>query len=283
MAAAALVVAALAPIWATTSGLFCTLLLAVTALFASCYRLLWRAIHLQHQGPKTAASGAVVTDLRMQGLQLDGRSDTAGAGVRQEIGPSPGDVGPGPGRSRRESCNQPKQTASRTTAFHGLSPWTTLLTHHSDVCASCLAHQKTTETDAGTVAVAVPVGPDADQAEVLGLLTEHGAANSYAYTVFSNPEMEVLLVRGVGWLPYTVARAWGRTVVAAVGDPVCAPQHTARVLSAFRDAFPDGIFVDIGKAAASTLVAADPQLCVTDVGPETVIDVAAFHFERNKV
>jgi hypothetical protein len=40
----------------------------------------------------------------------------------------------------------------------------------------------------------------------------------------------VFLVRGLGCIPYTKANHWCATVVCAVGDPVCEPQHALQVM-----------------------------------------------------
>jgi hypothetical protein len=116
--------------------------------------------------------------------------------------------------------------------------------------------------------------PDADTAartEVLAWFASHSSANSNTYATFSNPEMLVFLVPGLGVQPYTVARHWGRRLVCAVGDPVCQAEHTGPIQQLFRQSFPAAVFMDLSKGAAQQLVAHDPSLLVNHCCcPQTV-------------
>jgi class 3 adenylate cyclase len=131
--------------------------------------------------------------------------------------------------------------------------------------------------------IAVPDAHTEHRAEVLRLVAAHGGANANIFTTFANPEMELLLLPGVGCMPYTAARAWGRGVMAAVGDPVCAPQHTSTMLGAFVAAFPHrAAFFDLSRGAAASLAALDSSLAINDIGAETVVDVQRYDLEFNK-
>jgi len=118
--------------------------------------------------------------------------------------------------------------------------------------------------------------------------TLHGYRNSNIYTTYSNPEMQVLLLPGVGCMVYTTCQHWGLTAVIAVGDPVCDRQHDLVMLRTFRAVFPDGAMMDVSKEVASLWAEEEdkqpgPSMTVTDSGTETIINVQKYSFEFNKV
>ena len=128
---------------------------------------------------------------------------------------------------------------------------------------------------------AAPVPTD-HQLEVIRLIEKYGTCNNNVYTAFSNPEMEVFLVPGMGCLLYTVAKYWSRTVVTATGDPLCDQKDVHQMLLQFKRHYPRAIFIDLSKPVAQ-LLQDDGGMTINDMGPETVINVQQFHFEFNKV
>lgn len=128
----------------------------------------------------------------------------------------------------------------------------------------------------------------AHQQAVMQLFKAHGHRNNNIHTTFSNPEMEVLLLPGVGCMVYTTAAYWGLKLVVAVGDPVCEPQHDLLMLQTFKAVFPEAAMIDVSKEVAKLWTEAEgrqpgPSMTATDMGTETVISVQDYHLEFNQV
>jgi hypothetical protein len=120
------------------------------------------------------------------------------------------------------------------------------------------------------------------------LFKAHGYRNHYSYHTFSNPELRVLLLPGVGCMVYTVAAHWGITLVVAAGDPICEQQHDLLMLQTFRGVFPGCMFMDVGKDVATLWAqegAKQPgaPMTVTDMGTETTAYVQNYTFDFNQV
>jgi hypothetical protein len=124
---------------------------------------------------------------------------------------------------------------------------------------------------------------------VLHFIRSYGYRSSHTYTAFSNPEMRVLLLPGVGCMVYTTAACWGLKVVVATGDPICDPQHDLLMLETFKAIFPAGVMLDTSKDIALLWAGEEakqrgPPMTVTDMGTEIAIaDLQNYDFEFNKV
>jgi hypothetical protein len=94
-----------------------------------------------------------------------------------------------------------------------------------------------------------------------------------------NPEFVHMFVPGMGSQVYVVGRAYNRTIVVGIGDPLAHRSHWPAMLRAFKQAFPIATFAHIGAEFAA-LVQAQERMPVTDMGAETNIMVQAWAYNK---
>ena len=94
-----------------------------------------------------------------------------------------------------------------------------------------------------------------------------------------NPEFIHCFVPGVGSQAYVVGRAYHRTIVVGIGDPLAARGHWPTVLRAFKRAFPHATFAHVG-AEYARLIKEQEGMQINDMGAETNVLVQSWAYSK---
>jgi len=94
-------------------------------------------------------------------------------------------------------------------------------------------------------------------------------AGALSSSTLWNPEFIHMYVPGMGSQAYVVGRAYWRTIVVGVCDPLAHRDHWPEMLATFKRAFPHATFAHVGPDFAPML--AKVGLVVNDIGAETNI------------
>lgn len=109
-------------------------------------------------------------------------------------------------------------------------------------------------------------------------LRKYGSGAIASSTLW-NPEFIHAFVPGLGSQVYVVGRAYNRTIVVGICDPLAAREHWPAVLRAFKSAFPHATFAHIGPEYAR-LVRDQEGMQVNDMGAETNILVQSWAYTK---
>jgi hypothetical protein len=94
-----------------------------------------------------------------------------------------------------------------------------------------------------------------------------------------NPEFIHFFVPGMGSQPYVVGRAYNRTIVIGIGDPLAHRDHWAAMALAFKRAFPVASWGHVGPEFGQILKD-NLGLHINDMGAETNLLVQAWAYNK---
>jgi lysylphosphatidylglycerol synthetase-like protein (DUF2156 family) len=104
-------------------------------------------------------------------------------------------------------------------------------------------------------------------------------SGALANSTLWNPEFIHFFVPGMGSQPYVVGRAYNRTIVTGIGEPLAHRDHWATMALAFKRAFPIASFAHVGPEYAAAL-RDELGLYVNDIGAETNLLVQTWAYGK---
>ncbi|KAI8475872.1 MAG: hypothetical protein J3K34DRAFT_517039 [Monoraphidium minutum] len=131
--------------------------------------------------------------------------------------------------------------------------------------------------------VHIPVDADkgtkSDAWRLVGPYLRHYGGGALSSSTLWNPEFIHMFVPGAGSQPYVVGRAYCRTIVIGIGDPLSHPGHWPEMAAAFRRAFPHATYAHVGPEFAAILKT-QCGFAINDMGAETNILVQQWAYNK---
>jgi hypothetical protein len=114
---------------------------------------------------------------------------------------------------------------------------------------------------------------------MVGPYARHYGGGAISSSTLWNPEYIHMLVPGMGSQPYVVGRAYWRTIVIGIGDPLAHPAHWSEMAAAFKRAFPHATYAHTGPEF-SRLLRDEQGYAVNDMGAETNILIQKWAYSK---
>ncbi|KAI8473265.1 MAG: hypothetical protein J3K34DRAFT_519108 [Monoraphidium minutum] len=122
-------------------------------------------------------------------------------------------------------------------------------------------------------------GSDSKAWQLIGpYMRQFGCGALHSSTLW-NPEFVHMFVPGVGSQAYIVGRAYHRTIVVGINDPLAHPDHWPEMAATFSRVFPGATYTHIGPRFAAVLKETQ-RYTINDAGAETLIQVQRFNYSR---
>jgi hypothetical protein len=124
-----------------------------------------------------------------------------------------------------------------------------------------------------------PAGTKSDAFKLVGPYLRMYGSGALSNSTLWNPEFIHFFVPGMGSQPYVVGRAYNRTIVIGIGDPLAHHDHWAAMALAFKRAFPVASWGHVGLEFAQILKD-NIGLHINDMGAETNLLVQAWAYNK---
>ncbi|GBF91003.1 hypothetical protein Rsub_03858 [Raphidocelis subcapitata] len=240
-------------------GVLINIVLKILCVYAGCQVLLRKLLGLQDPGAPRPVAVAVPWDAAPRAPQSE-------AGARCAGGSDDGQL-----------SSDEDVIADITADDGGAEAGAKLLLPKG--AASAAGPGPTRLVQAAHIPVDAVAGADSDAWRLVGPYLRQYGSGALSSSTLWNPEFLHFFVPGLGSQPYVIGRAYNRTIVVGVGDPLAAREHWLALASGFRRAFPIATFAHVG-ADFGRLLRDELGYGVNDMGAETNIRVQAYAYGK---